>query len=96
MGKNYFDIADSIVSKLIEEGAIINLNVEFENSNLSDDDRGYLCREINHRIRVWYLETSMQFPNAELDDMRNRVHFTQYAIRVFEDAAAICAAIMSR
>ena len=96
MGKNYFDIADSIFGKLIDDGWIINLDIEFENSNLSEDDRGYLCREINHRIRVWYLETSMQFHKAELEDMRNRVHFTQHAIRVFEDAEAICATIMSR
>ena len=97
MGKTSFDVAESIVRKLIA-GETINIELEFENFNstIIDNEFGFLCNEIQNRIRVWYLQESSKYTAPELETMKAKCNFTQYAIRVFEDANSLCAAIMSR
>ena len=95
MGKTSFDVAESIVAKLIARETI-NIELEFENFNSTviDDDFGFLCNEIQHRIRVWYLQESAKYTEPELDVMKAKSNFLQHAIAVFEDTDNLCNAIM--
>lgn len=96
MGKTSFDVADSIVTKLIAKEDI-NIELEFENFNSSviDDDLSFLCGEIQHRIKVWYLQEACKYTEPELDVMKAKCNFLHYAIGVFEDTDKLCNALMS-
>ena len=96
MGKTSFDVAESIVAKLIARETI-NLELEFENFNSTviNDDFGFLCNKIQYRIRAWYLQESAKYTKPELDVMKAKSNFLQHAIAVFEDTDALCSAIMS-
>ena len=97
MGKTIFDVAESIVTKLIARETI-NIELEFENFNSTviDYDFSFLCNEIQTRIRAWYLQECSKYTEPELEVMKAKCNFTQYAISVFEDADNLCNAIMSR
>ena len=95
MGKSVFDVADSITKKLISNDNI-SIELEFENFRPIDDDYEFLCNEIQHRLRVWYLEESIKYTEPELETMKARMTFTCHAIEVFENANSLCVAICSR
>ena len=95
MGKTSFGVADSVVKKLIE-GEVINLEYELENFAPINGEMEFLCSEIQSKIRVWYLQETTKYTEAEIEAMQAKANLIHYAITVFNNANDICSALMSR